>query len=86
MPLRIHQLALPALLFAPCLMGCAIAPQLVMTPAQQVPAVLWLVPAQPDIPAPSADDTTLANWTLDTVAAGETCRVNLAGIRKALGQ
>ncbi len=79
MPLRIHLLALPALLSSLCLMGCGTTVQTVLAPSLQVPASLLTCPAQP-VPGKMVTDTDVTDWMMDALDAGQTCRSNLAGV------
>ena len=83
MPNHIRRLALPALLCAISLTGCAGHP--VLSPRQNLPAD-WLVCKPQPAPGEIVSDAGVANFILDLADAGAECREHLSAVKQALGQ
>ncbi len=85
MPRLVPLPATPLLLCALFLTGCGTTPPLAADgPRTPVPPSLLTCAAQPEPPAPGADDRSLAQWILDLAAAGDDCRSRLRAVARVL--
>jgi len=83
MPPRLLAHALPRLLVGLSLTGCTTS-VVSLAPPPKLPPALWQCPAQPPVPASTADDATFFSWVGSTMLAGQGCRDALATAHTAV--